>query len=173
LDLTLDPFAFKPTKTSDGLLVEWGIQDVYDEFMTFNLRRLSTQTMYGQHGDSSDQVEHEPAVQFINALAYRKELEIFQTRESRNAAMKKHSVKVKGNIKVITSPDVPRDYVIDVSIRHVKPKIWRRIKLSSGVSLSILHDKILAPAFGWVRNYHAYAFTEQYQGAMFGPVVLE
>ncbi|KAJ3359749.1 hypothetical protein HDU91_004824, partial [Kappamyces sp. JEL0680] len=48
--------------------------------------------------------------------------------------------------------------------------VWRRIKVSSGLSLSVFHDKILCPCFGWVRNYHAYAFTEQQHGAMFGPV---
>ncbi|KAJ3300297.1 hypothetical protein HDV03_002293, partial [Kappamyces sp. JEL0829] len=143
-----DPFRFEP-KTKDGVYVEWGIQDVYNEFMAFNLRRLTTQVMYGSDSTDSDLVEFEPAVQFVNALAYKKELEIFSYRRSKCTASKKSTVKVKGNIKVVASPEIPRDFVLDVSIRNVHPRVWRRIKVSSGLSLSVFHDKILCPCFGW------------------------
>lgn len=34
----------------------------------------------------------------------------------------------------------------------------RKIKVSSGINLELLHDKVIAPSFGWTRNYHTYYF---------------
>jgi hypothetical protein len=47
--------------------------------------------------------------------------------------------------------------------------IWRRIVVSGGMNLAQLHDRVLAPAVGWVRNYHGYLFTDPKDGALFGP----
>lgn len=113
---------------------------------------MSTQFLYGPTAvDSTDYVELEPAVQFITTLAYRKELEILKYRTL--------------NTKKYTP-----DYLLEISIRSVHPRVWRQIKVSSSISLSILHDKVLAPAFGWVRNYHGYIFTDQRDAALFGPI---
>lgn len=110
--------------------------------------------------DTTDHVEFEPEVQFVNCLAYRKEMEILKYRQTVKPAYAGR--KKRGDA-------VPCDYIIEVSLGF-NPRVWRRLKVSSAVTLSVLHDKILAPALGWVRNYHAYSFTDQLDAAMFGPI---
>ena len=119
---------------------------------------MGTQRLYGSHSmDATDHVECEPEVQFVNCLAYRKELEIMKYRKPSYFGKRK-----KGD-------PLPCDYIIEVSLGF-NPRVWRRLKVSSATTLSVLHDKILAPCLGWVRNYHAYSFTDQTDAAMFGPV---
>ena len=40
-----------------------------------------------------------------------------------------------------------------------KPRVWRRVRVLANLPLAALHDKVIAPAFGYHRNYHAYLFT--------------
>lgn len=49
------------------------------------------------------------------------------------------------------------------------PSIWRRVRVSGGLSLSPLADKILTPLMGFTRNYHCHVFTDFKDGAQFGP----
>ena len=44
----------------------------------------------------------------------------------------------------------------------------RRFKVSGGIVLNTLADKILMPLMGWVRNYHGYVFCDRRDGACFG-----
>jgi len=48
------------------------------------------------------------------------------------------------------------------------PPTWRRLRLSGGLTLAALHDKVLAPSLGWTRNFHAHLFTDRADGAQFG-----
>lgn len=96
----------------------------------------------------------DPPVQFINELAHRKQSSIIASR-------KKYFI--------IYRISVARDYIIDVKLQHVDTKFKRRIRVSSSIPMDIFHDKVLAPALGWVRNYHAYLFTDSRDGAQFGP----
>ena len=63
-----------------------------------------------------------------------------------------------------------RDFIIKVHLEGITPEIWRRIRVSGGISLHVLHDKVLGPAIGWVRNYHGYKFTDYRDGACIGAV---
>jgi len=36
--------------------------------------------------------------------------------------------------------------------------VWRRIVVSGGLNLQQLHDRVLCPAMGWVRNYHGFVY---------------
>jgi len=47
--------------------------------------------------------------------------------------------------------------------------IYRRFKVSGGVKLEALQDKIIQPILGWARNEHAYVFTDFSDGACYGP----
>jgi hypothetical protein len=47
--------------------------------------------------------------------------------------------------------------------------VWRRVRCSGGLNLRVFHDRVLGPAMGWTRNYHAYFFTDLSDGAQFGP----
>mmetsp|Transcript_15353 Transcript_15353/g.23012 ORF Transcript_15353/g.23012 Transcript_15353/m.23012 type:complete len:458 (-) Transcript_15353:127-1500(-) len=40
----------------------------------------------------------------------------------------------------------------------LNPPVYRKIKVSSSTNLELLHDKVIAPCFGWTRNYHTYYF---------------
>ena len=40
----------------------------------------------------------------------------------------------------------------------LNPPVYRKIKVSSAINLELLHDKVIAPCFGWTRNYHTYYF---------------
>ncbi len=51
-------------------------------------------------------------------------------------------------------PDV---YRLKVTIRDIKPPIWRRLLVPQGITFSRLH-KIIQAAFGW-QDYHLYRFS--------------
>ncbi|GJE93652.1 zf-MYND domain-containing protein [Phanerochaete sordida] len=48
-------------------------------------------------------------------------------------------------------------------------RLWRRIRVSGGLTLSVFADKVLTPLFGFIRNLHAHVFHDLLDGALFGP----
>mmetsp|Transcript_29371 Transcript_29371/g.47429 ORF Transcript_29371/g.47429 Transcript_29371/m.47429 type:complete len:430 (+) Transcript_29371:491-1780(+) len=48
--------------------------------------------------------------------------------------------------------------VIRVSVAYLVPEIWRTFRVPARITLAELHDRVLCPVMGWVRNYHAYQF---------------
>ncbi|KAJ3086093.1 hypothetical protein HK102_013518 [Quaeritorhiza haematococci] len=50
-------------------------------------------------------------------------------------------------------------YTLHIRLRHTTRPIWRRARVPGGTSLAMLHDKVICPVVGWVRNYHTYLFT--------------
>jgi hypothetical protein len=110
---------------------------------------MTSQYLYNESKNNGE-VEYEPAVQFVNCLAHRKEIEIIKYRAARKI--------------------IPMDYVLDISLRDVTPKVWRRISVSSSMKLHLLQDKVLCPVLGVVRNYHGYYFTDARDGSQFGPL---
>jgi len=61
------------------------------------------------------------------------------------------------------------DFILTITLCEVKPKIYRKFKVSGGVTLFTFADKILSPVMGWTRNYHAYVFVDRKDGAVYGP----
>lgn len=67
------------------------------------------------------------------------------------------------------------DFILTVRLRdEVQPNpnggfMWRQVKVSGAMKISAFQDKILAPALGWVRNYHGYIFIDSKDGAQYGP----
>ncbi|KAF8419289.1 hypothetical protein EV426DRAFT_577040 [Tirmania nivea] len=66
------------------------------------------------------------------------------------------------------------DYVLRIKLPEIydgegQEFIQRLLKASGGVTLNTFQDKILSPAVGWSRNYHAYLFIDRMDGALFGP----
>ena len=51
------------------------------------------------------------------------------------------------------------------SLRKVTPRVWRRVKVSAGMRLDLLQDRVLIPLMGFCRHYHAYYFTDYKDGA--------
>ena len=59
-----------------------------------------------------------------------------------------------------------------VEMSHLIPTVWRRVTAPAHITLHELHDRLLAPAMGWSRGYHSYAFRPvSWAGdcAWFGP----
>jgi hypothetical protein len=151
LKVDTDPLKFPPTEGVGSQHIIWGIQDLYRDYFALHLRRMTTQFLYQTKTPTPEPIEFEPAVQFINALAYKKEMEIIKYRFSKPV------------------PPKPHDYVLDIVVSDITPRIWRRISVSSGMTLSVFQDKVVCPLMGWLRNYHGYIFTDARDGSQFGP----
>ncbi|KAJ2995067.1 hypothetical protein HDV02_001099 [Globomyces sp. JEL0801] len=145
-----DPNQFVPIPSENKSVMLWGLEEIYDDICQTAIHTISSQYLYSQM-DHTDNCIREPAVQFVNVLINRKELEIQNYRKSKKSTK-------------------PLDYILDISLKDIKPKIFRRITVSSSMRLSTFQDKILCPLFGWCRNYHGYIFTDLKDGAQFGPV---
>ncbi|KAG9019483.1 hypothetical protein FRB90_001555 [Tulasnella sp. 427] len=62
------------------------------------------------------------------------------------------------------------DYVLNIRLTGEQSvKVWRRVKVSGGLSLAVLADKVITPLMGWTRNYHAHVWTDTRDGSSFGP----
>ena len=49
-------------------------------------------------------------------------------------------------------------FIVRVHLVGVAPRIWRILYVHSDLSLQHFHGQVLAPAFGFKRNYHSFAF---------------
>jgi hypothetical protein len=151
-----DTFLTPADLQSGGCRHTWGIDtDEFDgnPFQAMQ-RKMSTQFLYF---DSKTR----PEMQYIAYLMERKKASLAAS-------------------KARTAPLLEQDYclkveliVIDYPERNMKPlapvPVWRTVMVSGGITLCQLHDRVIAPAMGWVRNYHGYLFTDPTDGAMFGP----
>ncbi|KAG9051596.1 hypothetical protein FS837_004106 [Tulasnella sp. UAMH 9824] len=62
------------------------------------------------------------------------------------------------------------DYILKITLTGEESvKVWRRGKVSGGLSLAVLADKIITPLMGWTQNYHAHIWTDFKDGSVFGP----
>eukprot|EP00184_Porphyridium_aerugineum_P000619 CAMPEP_0184691646 /NCGR_PEP_ID=MMETSP0313-20130426/431_1 /TAXON_ID=2792 /ORGANISM="Porphyridium aerugineum, Strain SAG 1380-2" /LENGTH=891 /DNA_ID=CAMNT_0027149399 /DNA_START=646 /DNA_END=3321 /DNA_ORIENTATION=- len=133
----------------DNRMHGWGItlpRDYHSEFA----RRMRQLCTYGLYKPCT--LHPMPETQFVRDLMQKKITEIVNDRAS-NAS----------------STLVQSDYIIRVSMCDVVPELYRVIKVSGGISLSALQDKVLSPVFGWSRNVHSYVFISQQDGSVYGP----
>ncbi|KAF7302904.1 MYND-type domain-containing protein [Mycena kentingensis (nom. inval.)] len=128
---------------------EDGDEDGYEDvaYQDIMMRKMKTQMIYGFGGPTR------PEDQFLNAVMARKKTELKQAE--------------LGDL-------TRRDYVLRIHMPYIKTpdgedRIWRRFVVSGGMSLGVLHDKVVAPLMGWVRNFHAHLFTDYRDGTIFGP----
>lgn len=55
-------------------------------------------------------------------------------------------------------------YQLKVSIKDVRPPVWRRLQVPGAITLGALHD-VLQTAFGWTDSHlHQFVFGETYYG---------
>lgn len=110
-------------------------------------RIMSTQMMY-MGGQT-------PEKQFVGELVKRKEAALEAGRERARSLYK-------------------RDFILDFDLARpdpghaMRPRVWRRLRVSGGTPLAALADKVLTPAMGWVRNYHGHLYTDFRDGALLG-----
>ncbi|KII85084.1 hypothetical protein PLICRDRAFT_331059 [Plicaturopsis crispa FD-325 SS-3] len=147
-----DPRVFRGKPGKRGQIHAWGLYPHPDEdnlpeydVMKTMQRMMATQMIY--HKQDS------PERQFINALKERKRKELaaldLEGRDKRDVII--------------------RIYLVGVNDAQGNPRIWRRLRVSGGIKLSVIQDKVIAPVMGWVRNFHCYFFTQLSDGTMFGP----
>eukprot|EP00986_Skeletonema_menzelii_P002932 scaffold848_cov153-Skeletonema_menzelii.AAC.13 len=60
-------------------------------------------------------------------------------------------------------------YVVRIELCLCEKDVWRRVRVPSGISLSVFHDQVICPVMGWSRGYHGYAFEDPRDGTVIGP----
>jgi hypothetical protein len=58
----------------------------------------------------------------------------------------------------IKSEFCEKDAILHLRMFECRPAIWRRVRVPANITLDVLHDKVLVPLMGWIRNYHSYLF---------------
>eukprot|EP00727_Mastigamoeba_balamuthi_P010074 m51a1_g569 hypothetical protein (1145) ;mRNA; r:516026-520633 len=134
------PATFVPVRSKRTQMYEgWGLPEPPDADCMAEVKRImETQMLY-----------FGPEVQFVRYLKERKARAIEEQRGARRALR-------------------ASDFTLRVSVWQVQPAIWREFRVSGGVRLSVLHDKVVVPLMGWSRNYHTFLFADQRDGALFG-----
>ncbi|KAG8954481.1 hypothetical protein FRC04_011808 [Tulasnella sp. 424] len=137
------PYTFTPRADQDGRDTD---DDDDDDTESFGLdpATMRTMTTSGMYFNMIS-----PEKQFVNALIEKKikRLEALDTSELERS-----------------------DYILNIQLTGEESvKVWRRVKISGGLSLAVLADKIITPLMGWTRNYHAHLWTDFKDGSVFGP----
>jgi hypothetical protein len=104
-----------------------------------------------------------PIIQYKALLAEKKHVAVEARRKENEYEQLVHSGFVlKIALKCYASFEDPRNEKDEL-------RVWRRFRVSGGISLSALHDRILQPVMGWSRGYHSHNFCDLRDGACFGP----
>ncbi|RPA81045.1 hypothetical protein BJ508DRAFT_376754 [Ascobolus immersus RN42] len=146
-----DPEKHVPVKDPDtGKFEAWGVvtrNEVKNNYEFDRLKMCNTPYFYNDI-DS-------PEEQWFKFLARRKETRL---RADQTVIRQRQS----------------RDFVLKIEYDELKngkgeSLVWRTVKVSGAMKLSVFCDKVVLPVMGWTRNYHAYLFTDRRDGALFGP----
>ncbi|CAH1775893.1 unnamed protein product [Owenia fusiformis] len=138
----MNPDDFVPLCNEDGVFCKWGIPEAENGMDLMN-RQIAVQSLYWPRDTKPT-----PEVQFVRRL-----------------------IEIKAKKLEVRDPQyLSLDFILKIRMNGNVPEIWRRFKVSGGVTLNTFQDKIVTPIMGWVRNYHAYYFTDRSDGAVFGPV---
>ncbi|KAF8802479.1 hypothetical protein BYT27DRAFT_7196671 [Phlegmacium glaucopus] len=159
-----DPRTFTPQPGPLGEIHAWGLYPYFyddpdlnanERNLTLNwpafdgvqaaMRQMKHQTLYFGGGS--------PESQFMKVVLERK----------------------RQNLKAVDLKGLDKcDILVKITIAAMEdkkgqPRVWRRFRVSAGISISAFQDKAVAPIMGWVRNFHCYTFTDFRDGALFGP----
>lgn len=140
-----------------GYVHDWGIDE--DENPNETKGKSMTEMMKEMMlKDSYQEANLEtPEVQFAEALARKKVEKLKRQLPESSVFFKRDFV-----LKITLTGERERD--VDLA----KP-LWRRVRVSGGISLSAFQDKVIGPVMGWARNFHAYQFLDRTDGSIFGP----
>ncbi|KAA1475824.1 hypothetical protein DENSPDRAFT_842694 [Dentipellis sp. KUC8613] len=154
------PDKFEPHKSWDGKIIWWGVQPIFPKDHEFEGavdhgegEELMMRKMAANLYVDNARFDGTPEEQFVNRLVERQ--------------IEKLSKLDLGDLQ-------DRDYTLKIVMDDIhdaagNDRIWREFRVSGGLSISALADKVLTPLMGWVRNYHAHAFTVHKDGAVYGP----
>ncbi|KAI0044130.1 hypothetical protein FA95DRAFT_301524 [Auriscalpium vulgare] len=158
------PNNFVPNKDWAGRTIWWGLSPIVpqgkpgaghvDHDYEHLMMRKMAGNLYGRAGGNAAFPET-PEEQFVGALV--------------DKQIRKLEAMDLGDL-------VHRDYTLKIVMEEIKDNhgndmIWREFRVSGGISIAALADKVITPLMGWVRNYHAHAFTVHKDGAVYGPTV--
>ncbi|KAK9813589.1 hypothetical protein WJX73_008847 [Symbiochloris irregularis] len=144
-----DPERFEPVLNNGWLCKNrhcWGVYELDAEPTRIMKRHSVTQFMYDGRDPGYDKV---PEVQFVELLMKRK-LRLMR----QNLRNVEHLFR--------------QDMILDIELEDIKPRTWRRFQVSGGITLTTLHDKVLVPLMGFVRNYHTWQMYDHSDGATWG-----
>ena len=151
---TEDPNTYVPDRSEyeNERVKKWGIEPPSaaqgdDNDMEFFMNKLMFQSNSSLLTYHKHKLE-DPELQFINVLIERKSA--YHNSEEVAAAMKS-------------------TYVVKIELRGSEKDVWRRVRVPSGIALSVFHDQVVCPAMGWSRGYHGYAFEDPRDGTVIGP----
>jgi hypothetical protein len=116
---------------------------------------------FNQFQGSSD--EKPPADQYKALLAERKLAATLARRQEKEYDALSHSgFVIKIAFKLYPALENPQD-------KKDGLLVWRRFRVSGGISLNALQDRILQSVMGWGRRHHSCFFCDTRDGATFGP----
>jgi len=152
---TEDPNTYVPDRSEyeDERVQKWGIEppSSQEESDGDGIEQFMLRMMMSSNSDSLTYAEHDmetPELQFIDVLIGRRSK--YNNSDEITAAMK-------------------FTYVVRIELCDCEKDVWRRVKVPSGISLSVFHDQVICPVMGWARGYHGYAFEDPRDGTIIGP----
>ena len=152
---TEDPNTYVPDRSEyeNERVQKWGIEppSSQDESDGDGIEQFMMRMMMSSNSDSFEYAKHDmetPELQFIDVLIGRRSK--YNNSDEITAAMK-------------------FTYVLRIELQDCEKDVWRRVKVPSGISLSVFHDQVICPVMGWARGYHGYAFEDPRDGTIIGP----
>lgn len=149
---TEDPKTYIPDRTdyTNERVEKWGIEppsrvegdDGIESFMARMIVSSNTSWEYDEHNMEN------PEMQFIDILIGRRSK--YNNSDEITEAMK-------------------FTYVVRIELCECEKDVWRRVRVPSGIGLSVFHDQVVCPVMGWSRGYHGYAFEDPRDGTIIGP----
>ena len=151
---TEDPNTYVPDRSDyeDERVEKWGIEPPsLQEEGDGGIKSMIARMMMSSSSDAMEYDRHKlenPESQFIDILIGRRF--IYNNSDEITAAMK-------------------FTYVVRIELCRCEKDVWRRVRVPSGISLSVFHDQVICPVMGWSRGYHGYAFEDPRDGTVIGP----
>lgn len=150
---TEDPNTYIPDRSdyTNERVEKWGIEppsrqeegsDGIEAFMARMMMSSNTSWEYDKHNMEN------PEMQFIDVLIGRRSK--YNNSDEITEAMK-------------------FTYVVRIELCECENDVWRRVRVPSGIGLSVFHDQVVCPVMGWSRGYHGYAFEDPRDGTIIGP----
>jgi len=156
---TEDPNTYVPdrSKYDDERVLKWGIEppepstNESDDDGDGGILKFMSRIMMQSSNSSMEYYKHHlenPEVQFIDILIGRRSK--YNNSDEVTAAMK-------------------FTYIVRIELCECETDVWRRVRVPSGISLSVFHDQVICPVMGWARGYHGYVFEDPRDGTVIGP----
>lgn len=154
---------------------EWAVpvdEEAEANPMVYMMRRMQTQFFYSGFGSTNKEQPYggypEKQMQRLFSAPCVRELASWSDSSACEGLVDKIFVLKVYLHPLHTCPDESKSFNKKLDDPNVV--CWRLLTVFGGTTLATMHDRILAPAMGWVRHYHSYKFIDPATGACFGPL---